>query len=299
MNSETHTSNIEPVEKTDYLGKSRTNKPENVSGIPKRELVGSTIAIWKSAFTIIGGMASENLYRIVAVALLVLCVSLVALSYGTGGIAATLLSPEGDAEAKILALQQFFAELGGWAPAAYILMVVIEVVVAPLPGTLLYMPGGIIFGGFYGGLWSWIANILGAGISCQLMRSIVGRKSTESFFQRESLTKYRDMIEQKGLWLIVLLRVNPLTSSDIVSYAAGLTTMRTRSVMLGTGIGMAPLCFAQSYLAETLFDTFPWLIWPMLFACIVYVIVIAMIIWNLRNRSSSQDTVADTTQTDS
>ena len=259
----------------------------------------ATIAIWKTAFTIIGGMASESLYRIVAVALLVLCVSLVGVSYGTGGIAATLLSPEGDAEAKILALQQFFAELGGWAPAAYILMVVIEVVVAPLPGTLLYMPGGIIFGGFYGGLWSWIANILGAGISCQLMRSIVGRKSTESFFQRESLTKYRDMIEQKGLWLIVLLRVNPLTSSDIVSYAAGLTTMRTRSVMLGTGIGMAPLCFAQSYLAETLFDTFPWLIWPMLFACIVYVIVIAMIIWNLRNRSSSQDTVADTTQTDS
>ena len=77
-------------------------------------------------------MTSENLYRIVAVTLLVLCVSLVAVSYGSGGIAATLLSAEGDAEVKILALQEFFIELGGWAPAVYIVMVVIEVVVAPL-----------------------------------------------------------------------------------------------------------------------------------------------------------------------
>ena len=249
--------------------------------------------------TIIDRMSSENLYRIVAVTLLVLCVSLVAASYCTGGIAATLLSPEGNAEAKIVALREFFAELDDWAPTVYIVMVVIEVVVAPLPGTLLYMPGGIIFGGFYGGLWSWIANIIGAGISCQLMRSIIGRKSTESFFQRESLTKYRDMIEQRGVWLIVLLRINPFTSSDIVSYAAGLTTMRTRSVMLGTGIGMAPLCFAQSYLAETLFDAFPWLIWPLLFACVVYVVVVAVIIWNLRKSPSTAVSVADSTQSDS
>lgn len=231
----------------------------------------------------------ENVHRIIGVVLLLTFISLVTVSYFTGGIASVLLSPGGDSDAKIQSLRAFFSDLNGWAPLAYVVMVVVEVVVAPIPGTMLYLPGGVIFGGFYGGLWSWIANILGAGISCQLMRSIVGRKSTESFFQKDSLVRYRDMIEQRGVWLIVLLRINPLTSSDLVSYAAGLTTMRVSTVMIGTAIGMAPLCFAQSYLAESLFDIFPWLIWPMLVACAVYVIVVLAIIWKLRPAAASQN----------
>lgn len=228
----------------------------------------------------------EKLYRIIGISLLVGIVSLVAASYYSGGIASVLLNTDGDSEEKIRSLRLFFENLNGVAPLAYIVMVVIEVVIAPIPGTLLYMPGGVIFGGFYGGLWSLIANILGAGISCQLMRSIVGRKSTESFFEKESLSKYGEMIEQRGLLLIVLLRINPLTSSDLVSYAAGLTTMRVSTVMIGTGIGMAPLCFAQSYLAATLFDSFPWLIWPMLIACGFYVVAVVVILWKFRSKAA-------------
>lgn len=223
----------------------------------------------------------EKFYRILGLLLLVTIVSLVVASYYSGGIASVLLSTDSDSEQRIQSLRLFFAEMNGAAPLVYIAMVVVEVVVAPIPGTLLYLPGGVIFGGFFGGLWSLIANVLGAGISCQLMRSIVGRKSTESFFEKESLTKYRSLIEQKGLLFIVLLRVNPLTSSDLVSYAAGLTTMRVNTVMLGTAIGMAPLCFAQSYLAATLFDSFPWLIWPMLVVCALYVVAVVVVLWRL------------------
>ncbi len=230
----------------------------------------------------------ENLYRLLGISLLIVVVAMVAVSYFSGGIASVLLSTGVDSEERIRSLRLFFDEMDGAAPLVYIAIVVVEVVIAPIPGTLLYLPGGVIFGGFLGGLWSLIANVLGAGISCQLMRSIVGRKSTESFFEKESLSKYRDMIEKRGLLFIVLLRVNPLTSSDLVSYAAGLTTMRVTTVMLGTGIGMAPLCFAQSYLAETLFDSFPWLIWPMLVVCILYVVVVVVALWRLRGEAAGQ-----------
>ncbi|MDG2221381.1 MAG: VTT domain-containing protein [Rubripirellula sp.] len=226
----------------------------------------------------------DRYYRIFGIALLTALVAAVAGSYFGGGIASVLLSTDGNSEKKVEALRLFFADMNGAAPFAYVAMVVVEVVVAPIPGTLLYLPGGMIFGGFYGGLLSLLANVLGAGISCQLMRSVVGRNATRSFFEKDSLVKYRELIERRGLWLIVLLRLNPLTSSDLVSYASGLTTMRVSTVMLGTAIGMAPLCYAQSYLAATLFESFPWLIWPMLVACAVYVLLIVVLLFRLRGQ---------------
>ena len=224
----------------------------------------------------------ENRYRLLAILFLATLVSLLAWSYASGGIVAVLFGPGGDSQEKVEAVRAFLNQWRGSAPLAYVVMVTVEVVVAPIPGTLLYLPGGAIFGGFWGGLLSLLGNVLGAAISCQLMRSIAGRRATESFFESRSLARYRSLIERRGLLLIVLLRLNPLTSSDLVSYAAGLTTMRVTTVAGGTLLGMAPLCFAQSYLAETLFEEFPWLIWPLLVALAVYIVAVSVIIWRLR-----------------
>ncbi len=57
--------------------------------------------------------------------------------------------------------------------------------------------------------------------------------------------------------MIVLLRANPFTSSDLVSYAAGAFGVPVTRVALGTLIGMAPLCYLQAYLAESLFEILP------------------------------------------
>ena len=50
---------------------------------------------------------------------------------------------------------------------------------------------------------------------------------------------------------------NPLTSSDLVSYAAGLVGIAPWKVFVGTLAGMAPLCYAQAYLADRLLRLLP------------------------------------------
>ena len=84
--------------------------------------------------------------------------------------------------------------------------------------------------------------------------------------------------------MIFLLRVNPLTSSDLVSYAAGLTHLPVWKLMLGTLAGMAPLCFAQSYLADGLLTAFPLLVYPLVAACVVYGLVVIWVMINLLKR---------------
>jgi hypothetical protein len=51
--------------------------------------------------------------------------------------------------------------------------------------------------------------------------------------------------------------------------------------MLATMFGMAPLCFAQAWLAESLLVAYPQLIYPLLLGGIVYVIAIVVVIHRL------------------
>jgi uncharacterized membrane protein YdjX (TVP38/TMEM64 family) len=213
-------------------------------------------------------------------------------SYWTDGIIGILFGTGLDSAVQVEAIQAFFEGWGLLAPAIYVLLVVVEAVIAPIPGAMLYLPGGIVFGGFWGGTFSLIGNMLGAGVSCFLMRTIVGRTWSQDFFREGKLQNAREIILNHGVLSIALLRANPLTSSDLVSYAAGLTPLSTVTVMIGTGIGMLPLCYAQAYLSVSLFTRFPWLIWPLLGAGVLYVAVVAVIIWKLRLSPSDAREVA-------
>jgi uncharacterized membrane protein YdjX (TVP38/TMEM64 family) len=74
---------------------------------------------------------------------------------------------------------------------------------------------------------------------------------------RPALARYATRIRERGVLVVLLLRINPLTSSDLVSYAAGLAGVAVWRVSLGTFIGMAPLCYAQSYASEWIFRVLP------------------------------------------
>jgi uncharacterized membrane protein YdjX (TVP38/TMEM64 family) len=201
-----------------------------------------------------------------------------AISYAEGGIVAIMLRPDLAATDKLEELQAFFAGLGAVAPFAYVAIVTVVVVVAPIPGTVLYAPAGVIFGGFWGGVLSLLGNVAGAALSFALMRAL-GRAAFERWIAAEQLEAIEQRLVERGSLIVFLLRVNPLTSSDIVSYAAGATSMPLRKLLLGTTLGMAPLCFLQSYLAESLMTAYPRLIYLLLAAGMVYVVLFVAILF--------------------
>jgi len=125
------------------------------------------------------------------------------------------------------------------------LIVVVEVIVAPIPGVPVYAAGGVALGGWLGGFLGAAANALGAMAACWLSRSIVAlRWDPESRLAR--------IIARRGAWTIFALRLNPLTSTDFVSYAAGVAAIPVWQVGLATFFGIAPICFAAAILADQL-----------------------------------------------
>ena len=206
-------------------------------------------------------------------------------SWNSGGIVAELFSSQLTAADRVERLQDFFRSAGIWAPVAYIGFVVAEVVIAPIPGLMLYAPGGLIFGPWYGGLLALVGNVIGSGLACSLTRSL-SHRWLERLTGHESMERLQTELNRRGLWMIFVLRLNPLTSTDLLSYAAGFTRIPVYQVMLATGLGMAPLCFAQSWLSDSILHRWPQLIWPLLAGGLVYLIVVVGILIRMVRRSS-------------
>lgn len=212
--------------------------------------------------------------------LLALLLTVLAASWFSGGIVAELTQPNLTAAERVARLQGYFRSAGALAPVAYVVFVIAEVTIAPIPGLMLYAPGGLIFGPWFGGLLAIIGNMIGAGISCGLTRSL-GHRWLDRIAGHESMEKLQRGLNRRGFWMIVVLRLNPLTSTDLLSYAAGFTRMPIHQVALATGLGMTPLCLAQSWLSDSIFNRWPQLLWPMLAAGVIYLFAVVAVLAKL------------------
>ena len=156
----------------------------------------------------------------------------------------------------VATLRGYILDLGAAGAVAYVGVVIVEVVITPIPAALVYAPGGAIFGGFWGGTLSLVGNVIGAVIAC-----LIGRAFGEEWLNRRSertaLRRLQARLREKSIVVIVLLRLNPLTTTDLVSYVAGIAGVPPTKVAVGTALGLAPLCYLQSYLAEAFLEFVP------------------------------------------
>lgn len=224
---------------------------------------------------------------------------LMAWSWFSGGLCHELFRPDLSSADRITRLKAFFEDCGVLAPLVYVAFVTVEVIIAPIPGLMLYAPGGLLFGPWLGGTLAVIGNTIGAGISCLLARSL-SLLWTDRFFSSSAMIQMQERLERRGALWIFLLRLNPLTSTDLLSYAAGFTRISAWRVMLATGLGMAPLCYAQSWISDSLFNRFPVLIYPLLALGFAYLAVVVFILhrqFNHRPASLNSVDASDDGQT--
>ena len=146
------------------------------------------------------------------------------------------------------ALRSYFASYGIWAPLFYIAMLSVAVVVSQLPNIPLVIAAGMAFGPLWGGIYSLLGGLIGASIDFWIGRTL-GR-ATVKLLMGKTLT-FCDRCTDSYIGRIILItRLLPLFSFDIISYGAGLTTISYRAFFLVTLIGMAPMTFLFTTLGE-------------------------------------------------
>lgn len=138
---------------------------------------------------------------------------------------------------------------GPWAPALYILLYVIACVCF-LPGSLLTLGAGILFGPVLGTLWTSIASTLGATTSF-----LIGRFAARDWLQQKLARHPRfaaidAAIGREGWKIVGLLRLSPAFPFSLLNYALGLTRVRLRDYVLASWIGMLPATALYVYIGS-------------------------------------------------
>ncbi|OVE75012.1 hypothetical protein BVX95_00555 [archaeon D22] len=157
-------------------------------------------------------------------------------------------------------------------------LIILEVVAAPIPGAILYVAAGLLFGGFIGGLISFFANIIGSLICFYLAWK--GRTFFFKGVKNKKLELFDKYSERYGGFAIFLLRLNPFTSSDIFSYLAGFSKMRLKHFFIGTTLGLLPITFLSAYVGEEFIIQHPVIYQIFLIVSIAYfAIAIYILYW--------------------
>ena len=203
-------------------------------------------------------------------AVLLIVFVLCALTYNSflsRGLVYTLVNLDADTVAR---------QLGAYntiAPLLFVFLVVIEVVTAPIPPFILYTAAGFLFGAFWGGTLALLGNVIGSVIAFTITRRF-GRGFVEKKIPSKQLDRFDRYSNKYGGLAIFLLRLNPLTSSDVVSYIAGLTTMRYRALVFGTAFGIIPTVYAQTFLGNDILKNNPTLSLVYIWISIAYLVAI-------------------------
>lgn len=119
-------------------------------------------------------------------------------------------------------------------------MVVLQVIVALIPGEPLELAGGYAFGWFEGTFWSMVGIVLGSALVFQLVRKC-GVKLVEVFFSRERIQRFAFLKNPKKTRAIALiLMLIPGTPKDFLSYFAGLTKLTLKEWLTIVMVGRIP-----------------------------------------------------------
>ena len=129
---------------------------------------------------------------------------------------------------------------GFWGKLIFIGLLILQVVIAFIPGEPFELAAGYAFGAVWGTALVWIGLALGTTIVFLFVRKI-GVKAVEVFFPREKINSMKYLRDEKALNAAAfVLFLIPGTPKDLLTYVAGLTKIRLLPWIVLTSIARIP-----------------------------------------------------------
>ncbi|MBD2438293.1 TVP38/TMEM64 family protein [Nostoc sp. FACHB-110] len=129
-------------------------------------------------------------------------------------------------------------KLGFWGPVVYIFIYNLATLLF-IPGSLLTLKGGCLFGVFWGSVYVLIAAMIGATLAFLIGRYF-SRDWVSSQIEKHPKLKAIDLAVAKEGWKIVLLtRLCPIFPFNLLNYVFGVTQVSLKDYVLGS-LGIIP-----------------------------------------------------------
>lgn len=149
------------------------------------------------------------------------------------------------------AIKEYILSFGVWAPIISFALMILQSIAAPLPAFLITFANAALFGWVNGAILSWVSAMAGAAI-CFVIGRFLGRDVVVKLTSKFALESIDGFFDKYGKHTILIARLLPFISFDLVSYAAGLTSMSFISFFIATGVGQLPATIVYSYVGGML-----------------------------------------------
>ena len=129
--------------------------------------------------------------------------------------------------------------IGPWGPVLFVMIYIIGCVLF-VPGSLLTISAGLIFGLFLGTITVSIGSTLGAGAAFVLARSVLREWVDKATAATPRFQALDEAVGREGFKVVLLTRLSPLFPFNLLNFAFGVTKVTFRDYMLASWIGMFP-----------------------------------------------------------
>jgi uncharacterized membrane protein YdjX (TVP38/TMEM64 family) len=149
------------------------------------------------------------------------------------------------------ALLQIVQSTGIWGPLLFVALYILACVFF-LPGSLLTIGAGYIFGPVVGIPAVSIGSTLGAGAAFLLSRSLMREWVSRAVADRPEFLELDKAVAKEGFKVVLLSRLSPILPFNLLNFALGLTTVSFRDYLLASWIGMLPGAVLYIYIGSTI-----------------------------------------------
>ncbi len=149
---------------------------------------------------------------------------------------------------NLRAIQATIQGYGVWAPLVFIGLYIAATILF-LPGSVLTIAGGLIFGAYIGTAYNLIGAVIGSTGSFLIARYIAS-----DWVQRKTgsgrMKQLMDGVEKEGWKFVAIVRLVPIIPFNLLNYALGLTPVRLLHYIIASAVFMLPGTFAYTYVGS-------------------------------------------------
>jgi uncharacterized membrane protein YdjX (TVP38/TMEM64 family) len=153
------------------------------------------------------------------------------------------------------AIQAWFSQalawiqgLGPWGPIIFIVLYILNTVLF-LPGSILTLGAGIIFGVFSGAFYVVIGATIGANLAFLIGRYLARDRVARLIEGNRKFAAIDRAIAQEGWKIVGLIRLSPAFPFNVLNYMLGLTRVSFTDNIIGT-FGIVPGTFMYVYIGS-------------------------------------------------
>ena len=143
---------------------------------------------------------------------------------------------------------QWIDNLGAIAPIAFILIYIIATV-AFLPGSILTLGAGVVFGIVQGSIYVFVGATIGATLAFLVGRYLARGWISKKIAGNQKFSAIDRAVGNEGLKIVLLTRLSPIFPFNLLNYGLGITGVSLKDYVLGS-VGMIPGTIMYVYIGS-------------------------------------------------